>query len=52
MLNVLRQRGDVWRRELDENKSFRIAVNQEMVSDDVFLNEADEVAFFPPVTGG
>jgi sulfur-carrier protein len=52
VLNVLRQRGDVWRRELDENKSFRIAVNQEMVSDDVFLNEADEVAFFPPVTGG
>ncbi|MDA0237924.1 MAG: molybdopterin converting factor subunit 1 [Proteobacteria bacterium] len=52
VLNLLRQRGDVWRRELDERKSFRIAVNQEMVSDDVFLNEADEMALFPPVTGG
>ena len=52
MLNVLRHRGDVWKRELDENKPFRIAVNQEMVSDDVLLKNADEVALFPPVTGG
>ena len=52
VLNVLRHRGDVWKRELDENKPFRIAVNQEMVSDDVLLKNADEVALFPPVTGG
>jgi molybdopterin synthase sulfur carrier subunit len=29
-----------------------VAVNQEMTSDDTALNDADEVAFFPPVTGG
>lgn len=52
VLNVLRHRGDVWKRELDENKPFRIAVNQEMVSDDILLKNADEVALFPPVTGG
>jgi len=29
-----------------------VAVNQEMTSDDTVLCDADEVAFFPPVTGG
>jgi len=30
----------------------RVAVNQEHVDSDHKLTEADEVAFFPPVTGG
>ncbi len=29
-----------------------IAVNQEYASEDITVNENDEVAFFPPVTGG
>ncbi|SFG88681.1 molybdopterin synthase sulfur carrier subunit [Neptunomonas qingdaonensis] len=29
-----------------------IAVNQEMVSSDTSINDGDEIAFFPPVTGG
>ena len=29
-----------------------IAVNQEMVGLDMAINDGDEVAFFPPVTGG
>lgn len=28
------------------------AVNQEIADDDVRLGDGDEVAFFPPVTGG
>jgi molybdopterin synthase sulfur carrier subunit len=30
----------------------RVAVNQEFVDDDRLLEEGDEVAFLPPVTGG
>ncbi len=29
-----------------------IAVNQEYTSEDVLLSDGDELAFFPPVTGG
>ncbi|MDD2741140.1 MAG: molybdopterin converting factor subunit 1 [Rhodocyclaceae bacterium] len=33
-------------------KNLRCAVNQEMASADAVLKAGDEVAFFPPVTGG
>ena len=29
-----------------------VAVNQEMAADSTVLEDGDEVAFFPPVTGG
>jgi molybdopterin synthase sulfur carrier subunit len=33
-------------------KNLRAAVNQKMVGHDAPVAEGDEVAFFPPVTGG
>jgi molybdopterin synthase sulfur carrier subunit len=33
-------------------KNLRVAVNQQMVGLDAPLQAGDEVAFFPPVTGG
>ena len=30
----------------------RVAVNQQLIDGDVLLKSGDEVAFFPPVTGG
>jgi molybdopterin synthase sulfur carrier subunit len=34
------------------SKSLRAAVNQAMVGADAAVADGDEVAFFPPVTGG
>jgi molybdopterin converting factor subunit 1 len=48
----LRSRGGVWEAELAAEKSVRAAVNQDMAQADTALSDADEVAFFPPVTGG
>ena len=33
-------------------KNILCAVNHEIASEDTLVNDADEVAFFPPVTGG
>jgi molybdopterin synthase sulfur carrier subunit len=49
--NLLQEKGDIWNEYLAYGKAL-VAVNQEMTSDDTALNDADEVAFFPPVTGG
>jgi len=48
----LRNRGDAWERELAPGKPVRIAVNQDMASAETPVRSGDEVAFFPPVTGG
>ena len=37
---------------LAHGKAVRMALNQEMCSGDAVLKPGDEVAFFPPVTGG
>ena len=29
-----------------------VAVNQEIITENIMINQNDEVAFFPPVTGG
>ena len=33
-------------------ENIRIAVNQDMINEDVDVSDGNEVAFFPPVTGG
>ena len=48
----LRSRGDAWERELAPGRPVRIAVNQDMAAADTPVGNGDEVAFFPPVTGG
>ncbi|MGE5385254.1 MAG: molybdopterin converting factor subunit 1 [Betaproteobacteria bacterium] len=44
--------GTQGRTALASAKNLRCALNQEMVGFDAALAEGDEVAFFPPVTGG
>lgn len=49
---MLRQRGGAWADELAEGRAFRVAVNQDMAEGATALKDGDEVAIFPPVTGG
>ncbi len=47
----LAARGDLWKTILLDRKTL-VAVNQVMTKDTAVLSDGDEVAFFPPVTGG
>ena len=40
------------REALASAKNLRCAVNQDMAGPDAVIGDGDEVAFFPPVTGG
>ncbi len=48
----LRARGGAWADALAEGKLLRTAVNQDMAQPAAAIKAGDEVAFFPPVTGG
>ncbi len=49
---MLAARGGVWAHELAAGRAFRAAVNQAIARADTAVTDGDEVAFFPPVTGG
>ena len=48
----LRSRGGVFESSFSEKILLRAAVNQDMVPPAAAIKAGDEVAFFPPVTGG
>jgi molybdopterin synthase sulfur carrier subunit len=48
----LMTRGGQWASVLANGKALRVAVNQEMADPTSPIETGDEVAFFPPVTGG
>jgi sulfur-carrier protein len=45
-------KGNSWKEALSEKKLIRMAVNQDMVEAGAGIKAGDEIAFFPPVTGG
>ena len=49
---LLARRGGAWESALAEGKVLRFAVNQDMAALPAKIAAGDEVAFFPPVTGG
>ncbi|HUF80266.1 MAG TPA: molybdopterin converting factor subunit 1 [Burkholderiales bacterium] len=49
---LLVARGGAWEQELAPGRPVRAAVNQAMAVGDIPVADGDEVAFFPPVTGG
>ena len=50
--NYLSQRGEIWANLFDGKQVVRAAINHALVDDLANIQAGDEVAFFPPVTGG
>ena len=50
--NFLSNKNQSWKSALAETKPIRMAVNQDMAQPTARIKAGDEVAFFPPVTGG
>ncbi|RTL22720.1 MAG: molybdopterin converting factor subunit 1 [Burkholderiales bacterium] len=50
--DALIARGALQAEALARARAVRAAVNQQMATEAVVLAEGDELAFFPPVTGG
>ena len=50
--SLLVARGGSWAQELAANKAVRAAVNQNIAGGGTQVTDGDEIAFFPPVTGG
>ncbi len=48
---LARTHGHVWERELNQ-KNIVMSLNQTVVSPETAVRDGDEVAFFPPMTGG
>lgn len=49
--DLLAEKGDTWAQNIQQERCLA-AVNQVIVDDNKVLLSGDEVAFFPPVTGG
>jgi molybdopterin synthase sulfur carrier subunit len=51
LLQSLQSQGDEWKLALGTGNVL-FAVNQDMVDENTTISDSDEVALFPPVTGG
>lgn len=51
LINLLIEKGEPWHTVFSDDKLL-FAINQEIANLDDEISEGDEVAFFPPVTGG
>jgi len=52
LVEALRSRDGRYGEALASGKPWRVAVNQQMANPGTPVKPGDEVAFFPPVTGG
>jgi sulfur-carrier protein len=52
LVDELRRRGARWTEAFAPGKPWRVAVNQQMADAATPVRPGDEIAFFPPVTGG
>ena len=53
LLYFLQNREEKWSEYFNDKKNLlRVAINQKIVDDDHSISDGDEIAIFPPVTGG
>ena len=53
LLNFLKDRDEKWSEYFNDKKNLlRVAVNQKIVDVEHSISDGDEIAIFPPVTGG
>jgi len=52
LMGWLAKRGGAWQEEFAGCRPLRAAVNQVLVANSASFKAGDEIAFFPPVTGG
>lgn len=52
LVALLRSRGEPFASAFDGQTRLLIAINQEMSEPGAEIKNSDEIAFFPPVTGG
>ena len=52
LVQQLGQRGETWSEVFDSGQRILVSINQEIVNFDAEIKDNDEVAFFPPITGG
>ena len=52
LIDDLRNRDPKWSDAFSPDKRFRVAVNQHLADLSTPIKPGDEIAFFPPVTGG
>lgn len=49
---LLIKRGGDWQQAFTQSQGLLVSVNQQMADDQTGISDQDEIAFFPPVTGG
>ena len=49
---LLIKRGGDWQQAFTAQQALLVSVNQQMADDETGISDEDEIAFFPPVTGG
>lgn len=52
LIDWLKGRGDGYANAFEDSSVLRVAVNQEITQLDAPITDGDEVAVFPPMTGG
>lgn len=52
LIGYLCERGENYQTAFENDAAIRVAVNQTYVNFDHPVQDSDEVAFFPPMTGG